>query len=217
MVAHLFVNGGFSSESERPLASQVGGSFGVDAGVFPPGSDYIALGHLHRPQSIAADVPCRYAGSPLAYSFSEADQQKSVTLVEINWEDGEKQVSWQALPLTAGRPLSRWRCSSYAEALQRAGDPAQQEMWVQLTVELDQPLTGEELDALYAAHPHLIAVNPIYPEIQREQREAEEIASLTMRERFAAFARDSEGVEPDDALLAAFISLLEEKEGDEEL
>ena len=217
VLAHLFVNGGFSSDSERPLAAQVGGSFGVDAGVFPPESDYIALGHLHRPQSIAADAPCRYAGSPLAYSFSEADQQKSVTLVDISWEDGEKQVAWQSLPLTSGRPLSRWRCGSYAEALQRAGDPAQRDMWVQLTVELEQPLTGEELDALYAAHPHLIAVNPIYPDIQREQREAEESASLSVLERFAAFARDSEGVEPDEALLAAFVSLLEKKEGDDEL
>ena len=87
----------------------------------------------------------------------------------------------------------------------------------QLTVELEQPLTGEELDALYAAHPHLIAVNPIYPDIQREQREAEESASLSVLERFAAFARDSEGVEPDEALLAAFVSLLDKKEGDDEL
>ena len=217
VLAHLFVNGGFSSDSERPLAAQVGGSFGVDAGVFPAGCDYIALGHLHRPQNISAACPCRYAGSPLAYSFSEADQQKSVTLVEIDWRDGEKETSCQVLPLSSGRPLSRWRCASYAEALQRAGDPAQREMWVQLTVELTQPMSGEELDALYAAHPYLIAVNPVYPDIRQEQRQAEESASLSVLERFAAFARDSEGVEPDPELLAAFASLLQDREGDDEL
>ena len=217
VLAHLFVNGGFSSDSERPLASQVGGSFGVDAAVFPAGCDYIALGHLHRPQNISAACPCRYAGSPLAYSFSEADQQKSVTMVEIDWRDGEKETSCQVLPLSSGRPLSRWRCASYAEALQRAGDPAQREMWVQLTVELTQPMSGEELDALYAAHPYLIAVNPVYPDIRQEQRQAEESASLSVLERFAAFARDSEGVEPDPELLAAFASLLQDREGDDEL
>lgn len=217
VLAHLFVNGGFSSDSERPLASQVGGSFGVDAAVFPENCDYIALGHLHRPQSISAACPCRYAGSPLAYSFSEADQQKSVTLVEINWDKDGKNVAWQALPLSSGRPLSRWRCSSYAEALDRAGDPGQREMWVQLTLELPQPLSGEELDALYAAHPYLIAVNPVYPDIRREQQQAEESASLTVLERFAAFARDNEGVEPDEELLAAFTSLLQDREGDDEL
>ena len=217
VLAHLFVNGGFSSDSERPLSAQVGGSFGVDAAVFPEDCDYIALGHLHRPQSISAACPCRYAGSPLAYSFSEADQQKSVTLVEISWQEGEKEVSWQVLPLNSGRPLSRWHCDSYADAMDRASDPAQREMWVQLTVELTRPMSGEELDALYAAHPYLIAVNPIYPDIQREQRQAEESASLTVLERFAAFARDNEGVEPDEELLSAFTSLLQDREGDDEL
>ena len=217
VLAHLFVNGGFSSDSERPLSAQVGGSFGVDAAVFPEDCDYIALGHLHRPQSISAACPCRYAGSPLAYSFSEADQQKSVTLVEISWQEGEKEVSWQVLPLNSGRPLSRWHCASYTEALDRASDPAQREMWVQLTVELARPMSGEELDALYAAHPYLIAVNPIYPDIRREQQQAEESASLTVLERFAAFARDNEGVEPDEELLAAFTSLLQDREGDDEL
>ena len=137
--------------------------------------------------------------------------------MEISWPEGEKEVSWRALPLSSGRPLTRWRCASYAEALDRAGDPAQREMWVQLTVELDQPMSGEELDALYAAHPYLIAVNPVYPDIRREQQQAEESASLSVLERFAAFARDNEGVEPDEELLAAFTALLQDREGDDEL
>ena len=217
VVAHLFINGGFSSDSERPLTSQVGGSFGVDGGVFPEQSDYIALGHLHRPQNVSGPAPCRYAGSPLAYSFSEADQPKSVTLVEISWADGEKQVSWEALPLTAGRPLTRWRCASYEEALRRAADPAQREMWVQLTVDLEQPLTGEELDALYAAHPYLTAVIPVYPGVREELEQQQAAESRSVLERFAGFVRDSEGVEPDEELLAAFTELLADREGDEEL
>lgn len=78
-VAHAFLTGGVESESERKF---VGGSANVDAQIFN-GFDYVALGHLHRPQKISAEN-IRYAGSPLKYSFDEATHQKSVTIVELN-------------------------------------------------------------------------------------------------------------------------------------
>jgi DNA repair protein SbcD/Mre11 len=79
LVAHAFVTGGTESESERPLS--IGGSGAVDAALFA-GFDYVALGHLHRPQSAGAEH-VQYAGSLLKYSLSEADHAKSVSLVEL--------------------------------------------------------------------------------------------------------------------------------------
>ena len=86
---HAFVTGAQASDSERDI--QVGGVPSVSADLFDTlggadplihGLDYVAAGHLHRPQDIAgASVPIRYAGSPIAYSFSEAGATKSVTLV----------------------------------------------------------------------------------------------------------------------------------------
>ena len=86
---HAFVTGAQASDSERDI--QVGGVPSVSADLFDTlggadplihGLDYVAAGHLHRPQNIAgASVPIRYAGSPIAYSFSEAGATKSVTLV----------------------------------------------------------------------------------------------------------------------------------------
>jgi len=78
-VAHAFVVGGAASESERPLS--VGGSGAVAAGVFD-GFDYVALGHLHRPQTLGTNV--HYSGSLLKYSLSEAGHAKSVSLVELD-------------------------------------------------------------------------------------------------------------------------------------
>jgi exonuclease SbcD len=79
LVAHGFVAGGEATESERPLL--VGGAGSVDpAGL--AGFDYVALGHLHRAQTIG-HPSVQYSGSILAYSFAEADQAKSVNLVEI--------------------------------------------------------------------------------------------------------------------------------------
>ena len=81
LVTHQFVTGAACCESENV---SVGGSDNVDASVFEP-FDYVALGHLHGPQNIGKPT-VRYCGSPLKYSFSEANQIKSVTIVEL----GEK-------------------------------------------------------------------------------------------------------------------------------
>ena len=79
VLAHAFVTGGRGCASERTIA--VGGIEQVPGSVFD-GVDYVALGHLHGPQRIAEHL--RYSGSPLAYSFPEARQHKSVWLVELD-------------------------------------------------------------------------------------------------------------------------------------
>jgi exonuclease SbcD len=78
-VGHAFVAGAQTSDSERPLS--VGGAGAVPAALFE-GFDYVALGHLHRPQRVGADT-VRYAGSLLTYSFDEVAQRKSVSIIEI--------------------------------------------------------------------------------------------------------------------------------------
>ncbi len=79
LLAHQLVTGSATCESEE-LA--IGGLDNVDAARFAA-FDYVALGHLHGPQQAGGQPKLRYAGSPLQYSFSEAGQQKSVTLAEL--------------------------------------------------------------------------------------------------------------------------------------
>ena len=79
LIAHQYVTGAERSESEDMV---IGGLDNVDASVFSP-FDYVALGHLHRPQYCGRET-IRYSGSPLKYSFSEVFDKKSVTIIEIN-------------------------------------------------------------------------------------------------------------------------------------
>lgn len=81
LVAHQFVVGAMSCDSEEIT---VGGIDQIEGAVFRD-FDYVALGHIHSPQNVGNDR-IRYCGTPLKYSFSEAGQQKSVTVVEL----GEK-------------------------------------------------------------------------------------------------------------------------------
>ena len=79
VMAHAFVTGGATSQSERDIS--VGGVSAVHPDVFAE-ADYVALGHLHGPQRISETV--RYSGSPIALSFSEADQRKGSVLVDVS-------------------------------------------------------------------------------------------------------------------------------------
>jgi len=110
IVAHSFVTGALASESERPI-TRVGGIETVSSKIFD-GAAYVALGHLHRPQSVG--VPhIRYSGSPLAFGFDEEGTAKSMSFVEI---DAVGNVSVEAIPFEPLRNV-RVLTGSHAELL----------------------------------------------------------------------------------------------------
>lgn len=110
LVAHQFVTGAGRCESEDVT---VGGLDNVDAEVFD-GFDYVALGHIHSPQSVGRET-VRYCGTPLKYSFSEAEQEKSVTVIEMK-EKGR--VALHTVPLVPLHELRILR-GSYEEVMSK--------------------------------------------------------------------------------------------------
>ncbi|MDX4945629.1 MULTISPECIES: exonuclease subunit SbcD [Providencia] len=96
---HLTVVGAEVSDSVRDI--YIGTLDAFPSGAFPP-ADYIALGHIHRPQVIGGKPHIRYCGSPIALSFDEAEQQKSVCLVEFDRSDI---AQIQQLPIPIFQPL----------------------------------------------------------------------------------------------------------------
>ena len=100
LVAHQFVTGAATCESED---INVGGLDNVDAGVFDA-FDYVALGHLHGPQTLGPNKNIRYSGTPLKYSFSEVDHNKSVTIVELGAKtSGSTALEISEIPLIPKR------------------------------------------------------------------------------------------------------------------
>ncbi len=91
IIAHQFVTGAMKSDSEEV---SVGGLDNVESSAFD-GFDYVALGHIHSPQNVGSER-IRYCGTPLKYSFSEAEQEKSVTVVEMR-EKGKLNVRTEPL------------------------------------------------------------------------------------------------------------------------
>lgn len=176
LVTHQFVTGASLSDSEE---ISVGGSENVDASVFAP-FDYVALGHIHRPQSISAPA-IRYCGSPLKYSFSEAEQQKSITIVQLT-EKGHVEVS--TLPLKPKRELRKIK-----NAFSTLTDPSyyhtqDRDAYWQITL-TDEELIPNAVQILRQIFPNLLhlsfdnrrtAINQtMTAAIQPEKREPEDL------------------------------------------
>ena len=86
LMGHLFVQGGHVTDSERNI--QIGGATAIHTNDFPEGVNYVALGHLHRPQTLkGTDSPIRYSGAPIPLRFNEAAYLKKVYLLELS-DDG---------------------------------------------------------------------------------------------------------------------------------
>ena len=151
VVAHAFVAGGQESESERPLS--VGGTGAVDARPFD-GFNYVALGHLHRPQSSAADAArYSYSGSLLKYSFAEAAQDKSVSLVDM---DGAGQCTIERITLSPRRDV---RCvEGYLDAvLQGPGDGQSREDYLLVRL-LDKGAILDAMGKLRQVYPNVLHI-----------------------------------------------------------
>lgn len=144
---HLTVVGSETSDSERDI--HIGGLGSVTPGHFSETFDYVALGHLHRPQATDDRGRVRYSGSPIALSFSESKDKKEVRILDI--ADGK--IEQSSLPIPVFRKLSQIRTNtaelekSVTDFSEKAGELR---TWVELIVEdalLEDDLT-ERVSAL---------------------------------------------------------------------
>jgi DNA repair protein SbcD/Mre11 len=100
VTAHLTVLGGTMGGGERDAHTVQ--AYAVPATVFSPATHYVALGHLHRRQSVVAPCPVHYSGSPLAIDFGEEENSPSVTIVEVGTQSAAKT---RPVPVEAAVPL----------------------------------------------------------------------------------------------------------------
>jgi len=190
-------------DDEKPIL-HVGGAQAVYAKNVPEQMQYVALGHLHRRQTVAKE-PCQmvYASSPLAYSFAEANQDKYVVIVEA---EANKEVTTTPIKLQSGHRLIRKRFEDIDEAVKWLSDNTN--CWVELTIVSDTYITGADKKRLYGAHEQIVS---IIPEITGDI--ADETASQTinlsddMTTLFKQYFKHRQGQEVSEELLDLFKEL----------
>lgn len=213
LVTHLFMmkKGGEQPEEpedEKPIL-HVGGASAVFSENVPPQTQYVALGHLHRYQVIDKQpCPVVYSSSPLAYSFSEADQAKYVVIIHA---EPNKPIDFQSIVLKKGRRLLRKKFDNVSNALAWLAEHP--EAIVQLTMVTDTYLESADKKRLMDAHAYMM---PIIPEVHVKQSDGAEspfldLENKSMEELFTDYFRNSKegkGQLPSDSVLNLFREVL---------
>ena len=200
LLAHVFAAGGRVSESERDI--DLGGARAVPLSSFPQNA-YIALGHLHRRQKVGENG--LYSGAILQYAFDEANTQKSVTLLET---EGNAVKIVKEIPLTAGKTLVRLECNGVEEALSLL--PRYQDHFVELTLNLRQPLTASMTQALRECNAGLVSLVTRVGSQEEEYIPAR--AALSPSELFSLYYRSVFQNEPPADILTAFLEMVKEND-----
>ena len=214
LMGHLFVQGGQVGNSERNV--QIGGATATHASDFPKDVSYVALGHLHRPQTIkGTDYPVRYSGSPIPLRFNETGYRKVVYLLELS-DDGtlirDKEIEipiFKALCTVEGD-----EASVISDAM--AGD--WNGKYIQVKLKLTAPRVGisdEIRQAFGNRGGEVLSVELELPEAQEgpkisveDMKRPEEIFEQLHRAKF-------DGEPPDDTLMQTFKELVEMAEDSE--
>ncbi|MCR6030803.1 exonuclease subunit SbcD [Nocardioides sp. zg-579] len=198
VLAHAFVAGAQPSDSERDIS--VGGVSIVPTTLFD-GIDYVALGHLHGRHTLTDRV--RYSGSPLAYSFSEADHHKGSWLVDLA-ADGAITAEYVDAPVP--RPLARLT-GTLAELLEDPRHARHEGSWVQATL-TDEVRPLQAMDRLRRRFPHALVLGFATPPPGLGVAPAARTAGRTDHDIAHEFVRDLRGAPPtaeERALLDAAI------------
>ena len=202
MISHIYVNGGKTSDSERNF--QLGGAYAVMGNTIPAECDYVALGHLHRPQKAEGCLcPAYYSGSPMSYSFSEAGYAKSVYVVDIK----NHKTEMKTVQLESGRSLVSVTLDGAEEAVRWCREQGNNEIWAELKINTDMPITAEQLKIIREACPGVVSVQPQLTGSENVAENAERRLGKSLEESFADFYKLKMGADMPEKIKNAFAEL----------
>jgi exonuclease SbcD len=210
VVSHLFMREGKVSDSER----QLGGALMVEPEAIPENAQYVALGHLHRPQQVkGCKVPAYYSGSPLAYSFSEVDYCKAVYIIDAV---PDMPVDIKAINLSSGKPLKKWEAlNGMAEAIRWCEEGRDHNAWIDLEIITDTIIGSEEQKKLRELHPGIINIRPRLRNQLEFSMDYKNRETKGIDELFKEYYKSSVGMEASEELMDLFLSIANEDIGEE--
>lgn len=210
IVSHLFVMKSEESGSERSI--QLGGSYIVDGSCFPDEAQYIALGHVHKPQIVpGTEKRARYSGSPLHYNKKEINFTKKCFIVDVKAGE-ESKIS--EVDFKVYKPIEIWRCKSIEEAINKCEENKDRNCWVYLEVATDRYIREDEIKQMKDIKSDILEIIPKLNGIEENDDEIN-ISEKSFQDIFKEFYRKERGVEADDEVIELLLSIVEGGEEDE--
>lgn len=208
--SHIFVAGGSSSKSERPI--QVGGGLTVSKEDLPEGSQYTALGHLHNSQVACRDKNAYYSGSPLQYSLSEKNQTKSVSIVELQ---AGRPAQIEKIYLKKRKPIEQWVVDGIEEALEKCRQNKDRDVWAYLKIKTDKTLLRSDLKNIKTLKKDILSIIPITAEEYEQEQYQQMAEELDIMELFKEYYHKTKNNRPDQDVMDMLVKIIGEGEDNE--
>lgn len=202
VVAHTHITGAKASGSERVVT--LGDDWAATPQSLPPTAQYVALGHIHRPQRVDAAGPhAEYAGSPMQLDFGEVDDEKSFVVVEVS---PGKPPRVERVPYQGGVRLGEW--SGTMTELERDAEKLKQFGYLKVRITLDEPNPELNRRARQILR-NIVAVEAVLPDVPDPDAEGNRvpISAMAPVDQFRAFYRREHQREAPDETVALFSDL----------
>lgn len=210
VVSHLFAMGSEEGGSERSI--QLGGSYIVNGSCFPKEAQYIALGHVHKPQIVpGTNKKARYSGSPLHYNKKEINIKKKCFIIDVK---ANEECVVNEIELKIYKPIEIWKCESISDAIDKCEENKYRNCWVYLEVKCDRYIREDEIKKMKGIKKDILE---IIPKLQsdEENESAVTIQEKSFEEIFREFYKKERNIEADDEVVNLLLKLVSE-EGDED-
>lgn len=208
-VSHLFAMGSEEGGSERSI--QLGGSYIINGSYLPKEAQYIALGHVHKPQIVpGTNKRARYSGSPLHYNKKEINMNKKCFIIDVKPKE-ECKIS--EVEFKVYKPIEIWKCESIEDAIEKCEINKHRECWVYLEVKCDRYIREDEIKKMKDIKKDILEISPKIIDSYDEEV-AVSIQDKSFDEIFKDFYKKERNVEADEEVVELFLKLISE-EGEE--
>lgn len=209
--SHIFTMGSDEGGSERSI--QLGGSFIVSGECLPMEAQYIALGHIHKPQVVpGTNKKARYSGSPLQYNRKERNTEKGCYIVDVK---PREEAEIREVKFKTYKPIEVWECKSVEEAIEKCENEGHRECYVYLEIETENFIRENETKLMHSKKADILAIIPKITG-SNEEDEFEAFAERPIDQIFKDFYRKEKKVEPQEDVVELFLSLMGKEDSEDE-
>ncbi|SMC16737.1 Exodeoxyribonuclease I subunit D [Clostridium acidisoli DSM 12555] len=210
-VSHLFAMGSEEGGSERSI--QLGGSFIVDGSCFPKDAQYIALGHVHKPQIVpGTNKRARYAGSPIHYNKKEINFKKKCFIIDVK---ASEQCKIEEVEFKVYKPIEVWKCKSIEEAIDKCKANSEKNCWVYLEIETDRYIREDEIKLMKSSKKDILEIMPKIIGEDNVEIEINSFSEKSFEDIFKEFYLKERKVEATSEIVDLLLSIVKEGEEDE--
>ena len=212
VVSHLFAMGSEESGSERSI--QLGGSYIVDGGCFPKEAQYIALGHVHKPQIVPGTKhKARYSGSPIHYNKKEINFKKKCFIIDVKAGEDSK---IDEIEFKVYKPIEIWKCESIDDAIEKCEEHKDENSYVYLEISTERYIREDEIKEMKSLKKDILEIIPKIKGTDDGEESKESIKEQSFEEIFKDFYKKERGLEADEEVVNLLLSIISEEEDSNE-